>query len=60
MVADVRLDPGPQHRDAVLQRAPAQVGLLGRDAFRQDGQLVHQPGMKIYELNLNGLVEIYF
>ena len=50
MVADVRVDPGPQHRHALLQRAPAQVGLLGRDPLWQDGQLVHQPGRKSNEL----------
>ena len=50
MVADVRVDPGPQHRHALLQRAPAQVGLLGRDPLWQDGQLVHQPGRKSKEL----------
>ena len=53
VVADVRLDLGPQHRDAVLQRALAQVGVLGRNALWKDGQLVHQPGMKCYELQLN-------
>ena len=53
VVADVRLDLGTQHRDAVLQRPPAQVGLLGRNALWKDGQLVHQPGMKCYELQLN-------
>ena len=41
VVADVRIDRGPQHRDPVLQRALAQVGLLGRDALWQDGQLVY-------------------
>ena len=50
MVADIRLDTGPQHRHALLQRAPAQVGLLGRDPLWQDGQLVHQPGRSSDEL----------
>ena len=46
VVADVWDDLRPERRYAFLQRAPAQVGLLGRDALWQDGQLVHQPGMK--------------
>ena len=37
VVADVLLDLGPQHRDAVLQRALAQVGVLGRNALWKDG-----------------------
>ena len=49
VVADVWDDLRPEHRYAFLQRAPAQVGLLGRDALWQDGQLVHQPGMERFE-----------